>query len=184
MAHSTDINLPRSHVPSFPDECVVCEQDHPGGHVRVIAGTLGWWTYLLGWLGTPFVVKAPACRNCAWKLQAQRVASVLITIIVGLAVLFWIWPNIKDSIPPSVHRWAFGGICVLCLLPMLWLQVCYPPPFSIMAYSNSVDYQFRSMRYALEFVAWNKLAPWVKVNGTPVRLPSEGSEPRDAADSR
>ncbi len=184
MAHSTAINLPRSHIPSFPDECVVCEHDHPGGHVHVIAGTLGWWTYLLGWLGKPFVVKAPACSSCAWKLQGQRCASVLITFMVAWAVFVWIWPNIKDSVPPGVHKWAYIGIVFLCLMPMLWIEVFYPPPFSVTAYSHSVDYEFRSVRYALEFAAWNRMAPWVKINNNALSLSSKEGEQSNAADSR
>ena len=53
MAESTDINLPRTHSPRFPDRCVVCRCHTPNFHVRLITSSIGWWTWLFWWWGKP-----------------------------------------------------------------------------------------------------------------------------------
>lgn len=164
MAESTDVNLPRSHVAQFPNRCVVCGHDDPQSHVRLITGTLGWWTWLLWWFGKPFVVKAPACTGCAWKLHGLRFISLIATISITVVVLWLVWPQLKDSVPPGVHKWAMMGLALVCLLPQVVFEVFYAKPFDITAYAESVDYEFTSKDYAIDFAMLNDDAAWVKVN--------------------
>ncbi|XZE45820.1 hypothetical protein SH467x_001077 [Pirellulaceae bacterium SH467] len=165
MAESTDINLPRSHAARFPARCVVCNGDAPKSHVRLMTGTLGWWTWLLWWWGKPFVAKAPACTACAWKLHGLRFASLALAISITVAALWLIWPYFKDSVPHSFRNWAMMGLAILCLLPQIIFEVFFAKPFDITAYADSVDYEFTSKDYAVDFATLNVDAAWVKVNG-------------------
>ncbi len=164
MAQSTDINLPRAHAARFPDRCVVCDCDDPNSHVRLLTGTLGWWTWLLWWWGKPFIVKAPACTTCAWKLHGLRLVSLIMTISIAVAALWLVWPHWKDSVPRGLRKWAMMGLAILCLLPQIVFEVFFAKPFDVTAYADSVDYEFKSKDYAVEFASLNYDAAWVKVN--------------------
>lgn len=165
MATSTDINLPRSHTAIFPDRCVVCGHDDPASCVRLMTGTLGWWTWLLWWWGKPFVVKAPACSPCAWKLHSMRFISLVVTISLTVAAAWLIWPHFKDSVPLGLRKWAMMGLAILCLLPQFIFELFFAKPFDITAYADSVDYEFTSTEYAVDFATLNIEAKWVKING-------------------
>ena len=47
MAISTDVNLPRVHIPQYPQRCVRCGADPQGKTIKIWTHTIGWWTYLL-----------------------------------------------------------------------------------------------------------------------------------------
>jgi hypothetical protein len=123
---------------------------------------------LLWWFGKAFVVKAPACIRCAWKLHGLRLASLLATISIAAAALFFIWPHLKDSIPRPLRMWAMMVLVVICILPQIVLEVFFAAPFDVTAYAGSVDYEFTSQGYASEFALLNQDAAWVKINGDPV----------------
>jgi hypothetical protein len=166
MAQSTDVNLPRDHKVRFPDRCVVCGRNEPGSHVRLITGTLGWWTWLLWWIGKPIIVRAPACRVCGWKLHLRRLLSLMLTVCVVSAAFWFAWPYFKDLVPHGLRKWAMMGLAIVCLLPQLLVEVLFvPPSFDVTAHADNVDYEFKSQGYALEFAILNDDANWVKVNG-------------------
>ena len=167
MAMSTDINLPRYHIARFPDRCVVCGGSSPTSHVRLVTGTLGWWTWTFWWFGRPFSVKAPACPSCAWKLHGMRFLSLLVTMGIAVVVAWFIWPHFKESVPSGLQRWAKLGLALACLMPLLLFEVYFPKPFDVTAYAESVDYEFKSIDYAFDFVTHNRDAEWVKMDGTP-----------------
>ena len=165
MAQSTDVNLPRSHTPLFPDRCVRCKVASPRSHVRLITGTLGWWTVFIWWLDKPFVTKAPACPSCARKLHGLRFLSLFATVVAAVIALWFVWPYFKDSVPDGVRKWAMMGLALICCLPQILYEVFYAMPFDVTAYSDSVDYEFTSKDYAVDFAMTNIGADWVKVNG-------------------
>ncbi len=165
MAESTDINLPRSHVPRFPNRCVVCGHHEPNSHVRLMTGTLGWWTWLFWWWGKPFIAKAPACNLCAWKLHGLRFISLAVTIAIALAAFWLIWPHFKEAVPRGMRSWAMMGLGLVCLLPQIIFEVFFAKPFDVTAFAESVDYEFTSTSYAIDFATMNLDAEWVKVNG-------------------
>jgi len=169
MALSTDVNLPRSHAAQFPNRCVVCGRRNHASHVRLITGTLGWWTWLLWIWGKPFTVKAPACKGCGWKLHGLRLISLCATIAIGFAVLWFIWPFVKDSVPRGLQKWAMMGLALLCLLPKLVIDIFFAKPFDITAYADNVDYEFVSKTYAIDFAILNSDAEWVKVNDEAIK---------------
>ena len=57
------------------------------------------------------------------------------------------------------------GLALVCLLPQFIFEVFFAKPFDITAYADSVDYEFTSKEYAVDFAMLNVDAGWVKVNG-------------------
>lgn len=168
MAVSIDVNLPKNHIARFPNRCVVCNHLDPDSHVRIITGSIGWWTWLLWWFGKPFVVRAPACRGCGWKLHGLRWTSLLFTAAVAFAALWFLWPHVKESVPPGLQRGARLGLILLCLIPQVLVEIFYARPFDVTAFADSVDYEFTLQEYAIDFAMQNHDAEWVKVNGNRV----------------
>lgn len=117
------------------------------------------------WWGTPFIAKAPACPGCAWKLHGLRSLSFTVTMAIAVAALWLIWPSIKVSVPRGLQKWAMMAIALVCLIPQFILEALFAKPFEITAYSDSVDYEFTSKEYAVDFAILNTDAEWVKVNG-------------------
>jgi hypothetical protein len=163
MPLTTDVNLPKSHKARFPDKCVVCGRPSPESTVRLITGTMGWWTWLLWHFGWPFTVKAPACTFCAWRLYAGRLVSLLITIALCVITLWLVWPLFSDQVPRPARKWAMMGLILVCSSPYFIYQVFFPQPFDITAKSESVDYEFRDGDMAYEFAELNQDAEWVKI---------------------
>ena len=111
------------------------------------------------------MAKAPACSRCAWKLHGFRLLSLAVTITIAVVALWAIWPNIKDSVPRGLRRWAMMAIALVCVLPQCIFEIFFAKPFDVTAYADSVDYEFTSTEYAFEFAMLNSEAEWVKVNG-------------------
>ena len=57
------------------------------------------------------------------------------------------------------------ALVVLFILPQVLYEVLFAAPFDVTAYPDSVDYEFASIDYAVEFASLNHDAQWVKVNG-------------------
>jgi hypothetical protein len=163
MPLSTDVNLPKSHVPRFPDKCVVCGRQSPASTVRLMTGSIGWWTLFVWWYSKPFIVKAPACAACSWRLHGNRFFTLLVTILLVVVAIWIVWPMFADMVPRSVRKWAALGLGLVCLSPFILIQVFFPPAFDITAFSDSVDYEFRDSQLAYEFANLNDDAAWVKV---------------------
>jgi hypothetical protein len=177
MPLATDVNLPKNHAARFPSRCVVCGAPSPESTVRLMTGSIGWWTWLLWHFGNPFTVRAPACKHCSWRLHLTRVSSSLITI-AGIAAACWLfWPWVSAKVPRPARKWALMGLALACLLPQFLYEMVFPHPFSITAYSDSVDYEFRDRQMAIEFALLNLDAECVKVNT--VKIEPEDLDPGD-----
>jgi hypothetical protein len=163
MPLSTDVNLPKSHVPRFPDKCVVCGCQSPANTVRLMTGSVGWWTWIFWWYGKPFVVKAPACRRCGWKLHAARWNALIVTLGLAFLIFWFLDPILAAHVPRALRKWALVGSAFLCLLPLFAFQVYFPQAFDITAYGDNVDYEFRNAWYALEFASLNTDAGKIKI---------------------
>jgi hypothetical protein len=143
----------------------VCGKSGPKSQVRLIKGTLAWWTVLTMWWGKMLVVKAPACPFCAWKLQGLRALGLAVTV-AGMVAIVWLdGPQLKGVVPPGLQKWVLAGLALACLVPQLVFETFYARPFDVTAYDDSVTYEFTSADYALEFVLLNASAAWSKVNG-------------------
>ena len=165
MSMSTNVNLPRAYTAKFPVRCVVCDYESPDSRLWTVTGTLGWWTWILWWYGSPFWVQAPACFGCAWKAYIRRVGSLAISLLLVFGLFWYIWPHFEETVPRALRRWAMMGLGLLCFVPQLIFDVFLARSFDVTAYSDSVDYEFASSTYAWEFACLNDGAAWVKVDG-------------------
>lgn len=171
MALSTDVKLPRSYEPVFPPVCVVCQCPEPESSLRLSSGTIGWWSFLIAWWHRPLTVTAPACHRCAWRLQLGRALSVLITIGISFAALFYLWSPIAQAVPPGIGRLIRLAIVLACLSPLIAYELFWPRAFDVTPFPDSVDYEFASPEMAVEFAIANAAAPWVEIDGE--RVPFE-----------
>lgn len=163
MPLSTDVNLPRDHEPQFADRCVVCGCESPDSSMRLVTGSIGWWTWALWIFGDPFSVRVPACKGCGWRLHFHRFASFLLTCVL-IYIAFWhVWPLVKIEVSPGLQKWIMLGLAVLCVLPQVIYELFFPHAFCITAFTKSVDYEFRDEDAAYEFAALNDDADWVKI---------------------
>ena len=156
MALSTDINLPKSKTPMFPDACVVCGADSPNNTVKVGTNSIGWWTVLTWWFGKRFSVRVPACKSCAIKLQIRRWGALLAFILIATIILFIIGPLVTPHVPASMRKWALMISLLVCLSPFFLWETLFPPAFELTAYSDTVDYEFRNETYAVHFGLLNR----------------------------
>ena len=65
---------------------------------------------------------------------------------------------------------AFVGLFGACTIPQFILEIFYAKPFDVTALSDSVNYEFASSEYAIDFAVLNRDAEWVKIDGQ--NLPS------------
>jgi hypothetical protein len=164
MPTSTDVNLPRSHKPKFPDRCVICNRENPKSKMRYKAGTLGWTTILFWSFGKRFVVYPPTCKPCGRKVHVFRILRLVVTILSVSLMIFWVWPLCKEHVDPRIEKWAMMGLAVIAMLPQVAYEVFLPRPFDISPFKKSVDYEFASADNAVDFAMENLDAAWVKVN--------------------
>ena len=128
MALSTDVNLPKDHPAQFADRCVVCGRPEPGSTVRLMTGSIGWWTWMLWTFGRPFVVKAPACPRCSWLLHLRRLIGLLLTVVFAV-------PGVLATVAASAgtrrgSRKAVGNVTARFRVPRAadYLRSRFSPP--------------------------------------------------------
>lgn len=156
MPLSTDIRLPKTWRPVFPDRCVACGRESPGGSVRVATYAIGWWTYLLWGFGPRFAVDVPACDDCRRRLIRQRRLRLAVCVVLA-AVGISIASALLGSLRGLANRWAAMGIALLCLGPWFAWEIFFPRPIDLTAHADSVDYEFRDADYARDFACLNAI---------------------------
>jgi hypothetical protein len=151
---STDVNLPKSVLPTFPDRCVACGVEHPEDSYRVGTNAIGWWTLASWSFGQRFSVEVPSCGPCRAGMQRQRwarlavnMACAIVGVGVGFSVLRWYAGPLK--------KWLVMAVALVCLLPVVLWETLFPRPLDMTAFSETVDYEFRDATYAQEFAKLN-----------------------------
>jgi hypothetical protein len=155
MSVSTDINLPKGHLPVFPDRCVACGADHPLGVYRTSTNAIGWWTLAFWSFGRRFTVEVPACEPCRNRMRRQRWVQFTvdaIVIVIGVSAAM----SLLQSYHGPFKKWLILGIALLCLLPVVLWETFFPRPFDMTAFTDTVDYEFRDAAYAQEFALLNE----------------------------
>ena len=155
MPLSTDVKLPRTRTPVFPDRCVACGVPDPGCFIRVGTNAIGWWTLVFWTHGPRFSVEVPACEPCRRQMIRQRwvrlfVCGIFVVVGVGAAVY------VLGSLRGPIKRWLGLGIALLCMVPWFAWELIFPRPIDLTAYSDTVDYEFRDADYAQEFAELNE----------------------------
>lgn len=87
---------------------------------------------------------------------------------IAIAVYWCIWPYFRGLVAPSIRKWVFTALALLCLFPKFVIESFFAMPFALTAYAKSIDYEFSSVEYACDFAALNNDAEWVKINGTSI----------------
>src|SRR5437867_10864857 len=116
MALSTDINLPKSRVPVFPDRCVACGQSQPGTTIRICTNAIGWWTFAFWMFGWRFCVDVPACVSCRARMLSQKWLSRILTwglAFIGVALAGYLLAAYQGPF----KRWLALGIALTFMLP-------------------------------------------------------------------
>ncbi len=164
MALSTDVNLPRKHAARYPARCVRCGGENDGRTIRLWTHTIGWWTAIFWIFGWRFTTLAPACAKCSWRIRAQRIGGLLVTLAVAALFMTFIWPYLDDFVTPSLRKWVAMGLIIICLAPYFLWEIIYPPAIDITAFKDSVDYEFKDSAFAYEFAELNRDAEWVRIS--------------------
>ena len=135
MPLSSDVSLPRTQTPVFPDCCVSCGVPAPGHLIRVGTNSIGWWTIALWIPGARFSVEVPACEPCRRQMIRQRwvrraVCGIFAVVGVGVAVY------VLGSLRGPIKRWLALGIALLCMVPWFAWEFFFPRPFDLTAYAE------------------------------------------------
>jgi hypothetical protein len=153
VALSHDVNLPRSHVPVWPDLCVVCCHAVPTERLRIATHSIGWWTVAFWHPGRRVTVEVPTCPACrrtfAWRRRGRIALGVVLALAAGVAGIWIVGSG------PHGRKWLAMGVAVLLILPFSLWEVFFPPPIEITAYAKTTDYEFRDADYAEEFARLN-----------------------------
>ncbi len=163
MPFSTDIRLPRTAVPVFPDRCVACGRPHPGDFLRLSVRASGLWDLLLPWLWftrRPARCEVPACPPCrAAAVRQRRIRFAVLVLALCVSIPF-VMPWVKSwGLSRGWTRLLALAIGVLPLLPWgMWLAL-RPPPVDLTVGSDVVDYEFADAGYARDFAAQNRGEP-------------------------
>ncbi len=155
MPTSTDINLPKSEKPKFPDKCVSCGMEKPGSTYRAFTHAIGWWTWVFWSFGPRFTAEVPACDTCKSQMRRQwwlRFFMNLIFIIAGVLIA----GSLLQWYKGPFKKWLMMGIAIIFMAPLFLWETFFPKAFDMTATSDSVDYEFRDVEYAAEFLLLNR----------------------------
>lgn len=153
-----EVTLPRGEKARFPDRCVVCRRPSPGHTTRLLTSTIGWGWGMFRRLGGFFAVRVPACRPCGWRLQAGRVMGLLLTIVLAGLVVVVLGPHLAE-LDRGMRRVVLLIAFCVALSPLLVWELVSPPPFTLTAWRDKIDYEFRDDAAAYEFAELNAV-PW------------------------
>lgn len=153
---SIDVTLRAGVVPVFPPTCVVCDEE-TDGTIKIAQSSANPWLgflfpllMLFGWSRTT----VPVCPGCRLKFRWQRWGRWLALFGVGLAAAWVLMPYFSDW-TPTVRKLVVGAGVFVVMIPLLLMQIYWPPYFDTMASSEKVDYEFKSMYCAAQFHAAN-----------------------------
>jgi len=89
------------------------------------------------------------------KLRWQRKLQLLLYIVYG-TVAAVVAMNVDDWLGRDLSRLQTLIAVVVGVIPILVLQVSFPPAFAVRASGDKIVYEFKSAEYAKEFEALNK----------------------------
>lgn len=160
MPFATDVRLPRSQRPRFPDRCCVCLRPRPGDVLPVARrGGFFWLDLLMPWVilaRKPVRCEVPVCATCRVDaIRYRRIQGAVLGVAVVVALLLvkpWV-----DSFGWSrgTRRYATIGIAIVAIAPILvWLAV-RPRAVDLTVSAEWVEYEFADAEYAEDFRALN-----------------------------
>ncbi|MBX3409821.1 MAG: hypothetical protein KF859_08035 [Phycisphaeraceae bacterium] len=155
MGFSTDIVLPASVAPVWPDACVRCGVPRPGDHIDL---SVSKDHPLLPFpLATGRVERAPVCNHCAGPLRFERPARFWLCaagLTAGLMLGYWLASGGAVS-----FRRATKWMPIVCglggALPGVIYNIFFPIAIEAELKGDTVCYEFARADIAAEFKRLN-----------------------------
>ena len=157
MALATEVKLPRTQQPKFPDRCVFSGEDEPDEMDQFKVDSLSWSsTHAARQDGSISVVDVPVKRDYKRRLQRQRKLGFALYGVYGIVGAV-IAMNADDWLGRDLSRFQTILTVIVGLSPVIAFQIFAPPAFAVRASGNNIVYEFKSAEYAGEFEALNKV---------------------------
>ena len=158
MPLSTEIRLPKSVKPVFPQRCVFSGDANPDSEVVVIANSqnalfsfLAPILLLFGWRR----VRAPIARRYRARFYLQSFGRDLLMIAFVIVAVFVVMPMVGGG--TAFRKVKVAGLVLAALSPWILFEVFFPRRFDVTARGEWIDYEFSSAEYADEFAALNEV---------------------------
>lgn len=156
MPLSTDVTLPPTVKPLFPDRCVVCEETTDASLRIAHWGLATPWALafpifsLFGWKS----LRVPVCRNCQGRFRFQRWGRALLGLVIA-GLIYAIARPYVEPMPKLGQRLTLLVVLGLGMLPYFLGEIFYPRAFDLTIHPGGIDYEFASEAYANEFRTLN-----------------------------
>ena len=176
-----DVSVSRSLPPKFPDRCVLCGTQSPGGKVRFSAGANYGAFFFITWFGKgKKSIEAPACGSCAVSATSRNLMRFgFSAIAAALAGWFLFWVMGKGG--RGLIKIKALGVFFAAVIPAVILDWLFPPKFSVTfdEENHRAVCHFTDAAYAAEFDALNhppvpgelELPDGLQLDGQPVPQP-------------
>ena len=165
MPLSTDVALPLDHAIQFPGCCIICGRRHPDSHLLLQAEVTGWLSQLRRFAPGSRQLQVPACTGCTQLYSRRRQLTALIVWSTAAVLTWLLLPQIRQIVPRGLEKPAIL-ICIgLCLMPVILYEVFRPVAVELIRHKDHIELQFAEFDRAIDFVAVNVTAPWIRLNG-------------------
>lgn len=157
MGNVYSVALPRQHMPTFPNRCVVCGTDGPGSEKLLLArdgmkGVAIW----AGW----FALRVPACDGCRRRLSLRRFMDVAGTLVIAGAAFAFGLLYLLPRLPGFATGIIVLGIIIAGFGVGFVVGRFYPARFDVDPHDRYVEYEFKDRAMAQEFAALNRPEGW------------------------
>ena len=152
-----DVSVSRTLPTKFPDRCVLCGADSPGGKVRFSAGANYGAFFFLTWLGIgKKSIEAPACGSCAVSAMSRNLIRFALSAAAAVLAgwfLFWV---MGKGVRGLIKIKALG-VFFAAVIPAVIYDWLFPPKFSVTFddANHRAICHFSDATYAAEFDALN-----------------------------
>ena len=156
MKTSTDVTMPTSLKPIFPNECVVCcsETFDTAKITQNSQNPISVFFMPILWLFRWSRVEFPLCRNCLFRFYFQRWGRWILCCAL-IAIAFPIIAPYYREWSPLFRKIAIGVSCFVAMIPYVLFEVFVPRAFNTTSYPKTTTYEFASQDLALQFYALN-----------------------------
>jgi hypothetical protein len=158
MPVSTDILLPLSHTPSWPDECIRCGTPRPGAHFLL---SINKEHPVLPWARrTGRAEPVPVCAFCVRPLTFNRTLRYALFyggLVAGVAVGFTLAHTGVVSFTRAT-KWMSIICGILGAAPGLIYNIFFPMTIDAEMKNDTIRYEFANSRNAADFARLNTIA--------------------------
>ena len=157
MPLATEVKLPRTQRPLFPDRCVISGESNSDDTVQFKVHSLTWpSTFAAGQDRAISVIDVPVKRAYKGKLRRQRKMRFALYSVYGI-VGATIAMNAGDWLGRDLSRLQTVLAVIIGLIPVGVLQLFLPPAFAVSATGSNIVYEFKSAEYARDFDVLNRI---------------------------